>query len=96
MGSPSKRKQRRDSKAKRGKHVRTRIGAPREGRDIIWPTGLQERLGIKQCTRWLWEKKGKLPPRDVYIGGVPVGWKPATIEAALRGPAAAAEGATAA
>jgi hypothetical protein len=34
---------------------------------------------------WRWERSKKLPPRDVYIGGVPEGWRAETIEAAERG-----------
>lgn len=90
MGTPNKRKRVRDSKTKRGKQPPSRIGSPREGSSIVWPAGLCERLGIKPVTRWRWEKDGKLPPRDAYINGVAVGWRPATIETALRGPAAAA------
>jgi hypothetical protein len=31
------------------------------------------------------ERDGRLPPRDFFIGGVAVGWRPETIEAAERG-----------
>ena len=57
----------------------TRRG-PREGKDVVWPTGLQERLGISAPTRWRWERDGKLPRRDVNIAGK-TGWKPTTIAA---------------
>jgi predicted DNA-binding transcriptional regulator AlpA len=59
------------------------------GTGCIWPKGMLLRYGISAPTLWRWERIGKLPPRDVYIGGKPVGWKPATIEAAERGETAA-------
>jgi len=51
------------------------------GTHVIWPPGLEQRLGISPPTRWRWEKSGKLPPRDVHIGGRS-GWRPETIERA--------------
>jgi predicted DNA-binding transcriptional regulator AlpA len=60
-----------------------RIGL-REGTAVIWPKGLEAMLGISAPTRWRWEKDGKLPRRDVHIGGRD-GWKPETIEKALSG-----------
>ena len=36
-------------------------------------------------TLWRWERDGKLPDRDVFVGGRAVGWKPETIEFAERG-----------
>jgi predicted DNA-binding transcriptional regulator AlpA len=60
---------------------RPRVG----GTDCIFPRGIEERFGITSATRYRWEKSGKLPPRDVYVGGKPVGWRPATIHAAERG-----------
>jgi len=56
-------------------------GAPIRGSAVIWPSGIEERYGISSITRWRWERAGKLPPRDVHIGGRS-GWKPTTIEAA--------------
>ncbi len=56
-----------------------------EGRSVIWPGGLEERLGIAPQTRWRWEKEGRLPKRDFFVDGRPVGWKPETIEAATKG-----------
>jgi len=56
--------------------------APLGGSLVIWPKGLEQQLGISAPTRWRWERDGKLPKRDVSIGGRR-GWKPATIEAAL-------------
>jgi predicted DNA-binding transcriptional regulator AlpA len=78
MGTPSKR-----SRNSKRRSYSTR---PHEGTDVIWLKGLEKRLGITDDTRTRWEKSGKLPPRDAYIGGVAVGWRPATIEAWLRGP----------
>lgn len=54
--------------------------APREGSSVVWPKGVEERYGISSCTRWRWEREGKLPARDVNIGGK-TGWKPATLPA---------------
>ena len=62
--------------------------APQNQRRLIWPHELQERYGISTPTRWRWERDGKLPKRDVKVGGVLVGWRPETLEAAERGTAA--------
>lgn len=59
------------------------------GTGIIWPAGIEQRYGIATITRVRWEKAGKLPPRDVHVGGRAVGWRPSTIEAAERGLTAA-------
>jgi hypothetical protein len=69
------------------KDARTR-GAPIEGTAVIWPAGLERRYGISPITRWRWERAGKVPPRDVHIGGRS-GWRPETLEAAERGEVAA-------
>jgi predicted DNA-binding transcriptional regulator AlpA len=63
----------------------------REGTKIVWPAGVCARYGISAPTRWRWERGGKLPPRDVYVSGEAVGWRPETLDAADRGeiPAAA-------
>ena len=55
------------------------------GAAIVWPNGVEDRYGISAPTRWRWEKVGRLPPRDVYIGGAAAGWKPSTLDAADRG-----------
>jgi predicted DNA-binding transcriptional regulator AlpA len=58
---------------RRGKAV-----ALKSGTAVIWPAGIQARYGISAPTRWRWEKTGRLPPRDVSIGGR-TGWRPETI-----------------
>lgn len=55
------------------------------GTACVWPSGVQLRYGISAPTRWRWERAGMLPPRDVFIGGKPKGWRPETLEAADRG-----------
>jgi predicted DNA-binding transcriptional regulator AlpA len=52
----------------------------RAGISVVWPKGLEDRLGISAPTRWRWERAGKLPKRNVTVGGK-TGWKPATLEA---------------
>jgi len=54
--------------------------APLGGTAVIWPKGLEARYGITAVTRWRWEREGRLPPRDVNVGGK-TGWRPATLEA---------------
>ncbi len=67
------------------KKMRNRGRLRPSGNAIVWPNGVEDRYGISAPTRWRWEKDGRLPPRDVFIGGVPAGWKPATLDAADRG-----------
>jgi predicted DNA-binding transcriptional regulator AlpA len=55
--------------------------APKKGTHVVWPAGVEERYGIKPVTRWRWEKAGRLPPRDISIGGR-TGWRPETLDAA--------------
>lgn len=55
------------------------------GRVVIYPRGVELRYGISLSSRWRWERDGKLPRRDVYIGGNAVGWRPETLETAERG-----------
>lgn len=57
--------------------------APIAGDAVIWPAGVERRYGISPITRWRWERAGKLPPRDVHIGGRS-GWRPETLVAAER------------
>jgi predicted DNA-binding transcriptional regulator AlpA len=61
---------------------------PRQGTVVVWPKGAQERYGISAPTLWRWEKLGRLPPRDVNVGGK-TGWRPATLQAFEAAPAAA-------
>jgi len=49
----------------------------------VWPKGVEERYGISSVTRWRWEKSGRLPPRDINLGGK-TGWRPETLAAAER------------
>ena len=55
------------------------------GTRCIWPRGLRDRYGVSAPTLWRWERAGKLPKRDVFLGGRPIGWRPETIERAERG-----------
>jgi hypothetical protein len=55
--------------------------APLAGDVVVWPSGCERRYGISAITRWRWEKSGRLPPRDVDIGGK-TGWRPETLAAA--------------
>ena len=47
------------------------------------PKGVEVQLGISPPTRWRMERDGRLPPRDFFIGGIAVGWKPTTLAAAF-------------
>lgn len=75
--------------AQKPRNARSERRGSKEGTRCIWPSAVQERYGISLATRWRWERKGKLPPRDVFVAGVPVGWRPETLEAAERGETAA-------
>lgn len=50
------------------------------GDAVVWPSGVQQRYGITHVTRWRWERDGKLPPRDIQVGGRS-GWRPETLAA---------------
>jgi hypothetical protein len=64
--------------------------SPRErGTACIWPRGIELMYGITPPTRRRWEGNRRLPPRDFYIAGQAVGWKPETIAAAQAGEVAA-------
>jgi hypothetical protein len=54
--------------------------------DAPWfPKAIEKRYTITPVTRWRWERTGKLPARDVFVGGVAAAWRPETILAAERG-----------
>ena len=72
------------TKRKRTPVDRRKRPAPIRGTAVIWLAGIRERYGISAVTAWRWERAGKLPPRDVTIGGR-AGWRPETLEAAERG-----------
>lgn len=57
---------------------------------IFWPRDLEVYLNISPVTVWRMTRDGRLPPRDAYIGGRPIGWRRSTIERALRGETASA------
>jgi predicted DNA-binding transcriptional regulator AlpA len=67
--------------------IKSRKIGPRQGDVVVWPSGVQQRYGISNVTRWRWERAGKLPPRDVNVGGK-TGWRPETLQAAEQQPAA--------
>jgi predicted DNA-binding transcriptional regulator AlpA len=51
------------------------------GSGVIWPRGVEQLYGISPPTRWRWEKEGRLPKRDVDVGGK-TGWKPSSLPGA--------------
>src|SRR5436853_7172201 len=57
------------------------------GTNVVYPRGVQEMLGIAPQTVWRMEKDQRLPPRDFFVRGVPVGWKPQTLAASFEEPA---------
>ncbi|HTE41308.1 MAG TPA: hypothetical protein VK629_10770 [Steroidobacteraceae bacterium] len=63
-------------------------GAPIAGTAVVWSKGCEDRYGISAVTRWRWESTGRLPKRDVNLGGK-LGWRPETLAAAERGSSAA-------
>jgi predicted DNA-binding transcriptional regulator AlpA len=62
--------------------ARARSSALVRGEAVIYPRGVEKRFGISAVTRWRWERRGKMPPRDVHLLKGAIGWRPATIEAA--------------
>jgi predicted DNA-binding transcriptional regulator AlpA len=64
-------------KSQPGRARRTAIA----GTAVVWPSGVEVRYGISSPTRWRWERNGRLPARDVNLGGK-TGWKPETLAAA--------------
>jgi hypothetical protein len=65
------------------KDMRSR-GAPHAGTAVVWPKGVEDRYDIAAVTRWRWERSGRLPARDINLGGK-TGWSPETLAAAERG-----------
>lgn len=59
------------------KTVNTAAAPPR----VLYPGDLLERFRISHSTRWHWERKGILPPRDFPKQGRRMGWLRETIEA---------------
>lgn len=55
---------------------------------VLWPKDLQHRYQISPQTLYRWERTGRVPRRDVRIGGVASGWYRSTIEQAESGQAA--------
>jgi len=56
----------------------------RTSRAVYWPRDLEARYGIAAPTRTRWERTGRLPERDFFLEGRPVGWFVETIEGAER------------
>jgi hypothetical protein len=59
--------------------IRSRT-APHQGTHVIWAPGIEARYGISPATRWRWEASGRLPKRDINVGGK-TGWRPETLAA---------------
>lgn len=57
--------------------------APARGTEAVWPRGVEQMFDISPPTRWRWEKSGRLPKRDISLGGK-TGWRPETLAAAMR------------
>lgn len=55
---------------------------PARGSEVVWPKGVEAMLDISAVTRWRWERTGRLPARDVDIGGK-TGWLPETLQALI-------------
>ena len=49
------------------------------------PAEIEHRYRVSNTTRQRWEREGKLPKRDFFIGGKPRGWLRDTILRAERG-----------
>ena len=72
-------KRRKNPRRKKRQDFRTR-GSPIAGTAVVWAKGVEQRYGLSEVTRWRWERDGKLPPRDVNVGGR-TGWRPETLAA---------------
>lgn len=79
MAPMTRSKRRRKVTSALGKHIRT------AGTHCVWPLGVERMFGISGCTRWRWERLGKLPPRDYFVAGEAVGWHVETLNRAARG-----------
>jgi hypothetical protein len=49
------------------------------------PAEIEQRYRISNTSRQRWERTGKLPKRDFFIGGKAKGWLLTTLERAERG-----------
>ena len=47
---------------------------------VFWPVDVEAYYNVTRTTRWDWERKGKLPKRDVVVG-TRSGWNRQTIVA---------------
>jgi hypothetical protein len=56
----------------------------------LTPAEIEHRYRVSNTTRQRWEREGKLPKRDFFLGGKAKGWMLTTIEKAERGENAAA------
>ena len=63
---------------------------PRPGRAVFWPRDIEARYAISGPTRTRWERTHRLPARDFYLDGRPVGWLVDTITTAERSPQSSA------
>ena len=68
----------RESNAKR-KKARRRVRLPVAERALARPRDVEAQFDISDTTRWRWERDGKLPKRDMFLGGEAIGWRPATL-----------------
>jgi hypothetical protein len=50
-----------------------------EGTRVVWPRGACARYDISSVTLWRWERRGRMPARDVHVGGKS-GWRPETLD----------------
>jgi hypothetical protein len=51
----------------------------------LLPADIEHRYRISLSSRQRWEREGKLPKRDFFIGGKAKGWLLTTLERAERG-----------
>ena len=59
--------------------------SPRELTErVLRPFHLAERYQCSAPTIWRMQRDGRLPARDVHLGGKPIGWRLSTLEAAER------------